>query len=87
MMVLYQSVYLAYRIRWLVFLLAAELRVILDFGRTLVEIGLMYLLVLYTVSVKMIYRISSNKLWASNKRRRLISAAPFGIHIEISASL
>ena len=33
------------------------------------------------------YRISSNKRRASNKRRPLISAAPLGIHIEISASL
>ena len=33
------------------------------------------------------YRISSNKRWASNKRRPLISAALLGIHIEISASL
>ena len=34
-----------------------------------------------------IYRISSNKRRASNKCRPLISAAPLGIHIEISASL
>ena len=32
------------------------------------------------------YRISSNKRRASKKRRPLISAVPFGIHIEISAS-
>ena len=31
--------------------------------------------------------ISSNKRRASNKRRPLKSAAPLGIHIEISASL
>ena len=31
------------------------------------------------------YRISSNKRRASNKCRPLISAAPLGIHIEISA--
>ena len=31
--------------------------------------------------------ISSNKRWGSNKRRRLISATPLGIHIEISFSL
>ena len=36
---------------------------------------------------EMIYRISSNKRRASNKRRPLISAAPLGIHIEISAFL
>ena len=48
-----QSVYFAYRIKWLVFLLAAEFRGTLDFGGTLAQIGLMYLLVyLYTVSVK-----------------------------------
>ena len=34
-----------------------------------------------------IYCISSNKRRASNKCRPLISAAPLGIHIEISASL
>ena len=33
------------------------------------------------------YRISSNKRRVSNKRRPQISAAPFGIHIEITASL
>ena len=33
------------------------------------------------------YRISSNKRRASNKFRPLISTAPLGIHIEISASL
>ena len=33
------------------------------------------------------YRISSNKRLISNKRHTLISAAPLGIHIEISASL
>ena len=33
------------------------------------------------------YRISSNKRRVSNKRCPLISAAPLGIHIEISASL
>ena len=32
------------------------------------------------------HRISSNKRLASNKRCPLISASPFGIHIEISAS-
>ena len=32
------------------------------------------------------YRISSNKSLASNKYCPLISAAPWGIHIEISAS-
>ena len=32
------------------------------------------------------YRISSNKRRASNKRRPLINAVPFAIHIEISAS-
>lgn len=33
------------------------------------------------------YRISSNKRQASNKGRTLISAAPFGMRIEIIASL
>ena len=33
------------------------------------------------------YGISSNKHRASNNRRPLISAAPLGIHIEISTSL
>ena len=33
------------------------------------------------------YRISSNKRRASNNHRPLISAAPLGIYIEISASL
>ena len=33
------------------------------------------------------YRISSNKCWASNKGCPVISTAPLGIHIEISASL
>ena len=39
------------------------------------------------ISIYMTYRISSNKCCSSNKRRPLISAAPLGIHIEISASL
>ena len=34
-----------------------------------------------------IYRVSSNKHRARNKRRPLVSAASLGIHIEISASL
>ena len=33
------------------------------------------------------YCVSSNKFWASNKRCSLISTAPLGIYIEISASL
>ena len=34
----------------------------------------------------LIYRIFSNKHWASNKRRPLVSVAFLDIHIEISAS-
>ena len=34
-----------------------------------------------------IYRISSNKRRASNKRRPLMNAAPLGIQIEIGTSL
>ena len=41
-----QSVYFVYQIKWLVFLLAVELRGNLDFGGTLAQIGLMCLLVL-----------------------------------------
>ena len=37
-------------------------------------------------NVKVRYTISSNKSRASNKHHPLISTAPLGIHIEISAS-
>ena len=39
------------------------------------------------VTMIFIYHISSNKHRASNKHRPLTSAAPLGVHIEISAFL
>ena len=42
---------------------------------------------LFDLKVYIRYRISPNKRRVLNKRRPLISAAPLGIHFEISASL
>ena len=48
--------------------------------------GLLFRLTQNICQALVLYRISSNKRLASNKRYPLISAAPLGIVIEISAS-
>ena len=65
-----QSVYFAYRIKWLAFLWAAGLRGTLDSGGTLAQIGLMYVLV---VLVLFIYCISKDviKSWGAPARQFL----------------
>ena len=46
-----------------------------------------YIYICIYIYIIYIYRISSNKCWASNKRCALITSAPsFGNHIEISPS-
>ena len=47
----------------------------------------MVLIIDLIVNMIMDYCISSNKRRASNKRHPLISAAPMGNHIEITATL
>ena len=47
----------------------------------------MILIIDLIVNIIMDYCISSNKRRSSNKRHPLISAAPLGIHIEITATL